>query len=116
MKLRLAPLALVLVVLLSGCAAMLERSYVSSTAHVEYTPLNEDSSVLRAESYRGLVDAILYFVNEHARQGTIRLYNYTSDVEQDVDAACREVMEEDPPGSFCRGGHPLHRFPHCLLL
>ena len=56
MKLRLAPLALVLVVLLSGCAAMLERSYVSSTAHVEYTPLNEDSSVLRAESYRGLVD------------------------------------------------------------
>lgn len=100
MKLRLAPLALVLVVLLSGCAAMLERSYVSSTAHVEYTPLNEDSSVLRAESYRGLVDAILYFVNEHARQGTIRLYNYTSDVEQDVDAACREVMEEDPLGAF----------------
>ena len=41
-----------------------------------------------------------YFVNEHARQGTIRLYNYTSDVEQDVDAACREVMEEDPLGAF----------------
>ena len=56
--------------------------------------------MLRAESYRGLVDAILYFVNEHARQGTIRLYNYTSDVEQDVDAACREVMEEDPLGAF----------------
>lgn len=58
MKLRLAPLALVLVVLLSGCAAMLERSYVSSTAHVSTLRSNEDSSVLRAESYRGLVDAI----------------------------------------------------------
>ena len=55
MKLRLAPLALVLVVLLSGCAAMLERSYVSSAAHVEYTPLNEDSSVLRMESVQGFI-------------------------------------------------------------
>ena len=67
---------------------------------MEYTPLSEDPSILRAESYRGLVDAILYFVNEHAAQGTIRLYNYTSDVEADVDAACREVVEEDPLGAF----------------
>ena len=100
MKLRLAALVLALAALLSGCSAMLERSYVSSTAHVEYTPLSEDPSILRAESYRGLVDAILYFVNEHAAQGTIRLYNYTSDVEADVDAACREVVEEDPLGAF----------------
>ena len=99
MKLRLAAVLLVLAALLSGCTAMLERTYVSSTAHVEYT-LTEDSSTLRAESYRGLVDAILYFVNEHAAQGTIRLYNYTSDVEADVDAACREVVEEDPLGAF----------------
>ncbi len=100
MKLRLAALLMALAALLSGCSAMLERSYVSSTAHVEYTSLTEDSSILRAESYRGLVDAILYFVNEHAGQGTIRLYNYTSDVEEDVDAACQEVMEEDPLGAF----------------
>ena len=100
LKLRLAALALALALPLSGCAAMLERSYVSSTTHVEYTPLAEDASILRAESYRGLVDAILYFVNEHAQQGTVRLYNYTADVEQDVAAACREVMEEDPLGAF----------------
>ena len=100
MKLRLAALALALAALLSGCSAMLERSYVSSTAHVEYTPLAEDASILRAESYRGLVDAILYFVNEHAAQGTVRLYNYASNAEADVGAACQEVMEEDPLGAF----------------
>lgn len=103
MKLRLTAMLLVLAALLSGCTAMLERTYVSSTAHVEYT-LTEDSSTLRAESYRGLVDAILYFVNEHAGQGTIRLYNYTTNVEEDMDAACREVMEEDPLGAFAVKG------------
>ena len=81
--------------LLSGCASLFQRSYTSSTAHVEGAT-EEDPSVLRAESYRGLVDAVLYFVNEHLSQGVVRLYNYTSDVESDLAAACQEVMLEDP--------------------
>lgn len=99
MKIRLSALALTVTVLLSGCASMLQRSYSSSVQHVEYT-VSEDSSMLRAETYRGLVDAILYFVNEHAAQGVIRLYNYTSDVESDLARACLEITEEDPLGAF----------------
>lgn len=99
MKLRITALLLALAIPLSGCASMLQRSYSSSAQHVEYT-VTEDSSILRAETYRGLVDAILYFVNAHAEEGIVRLYNYTSDVDSDLDSACQEVMQEDPLGAF----------------
>lgn len=99
MKYRLLALILTLSALLSGCASMLERSYSSSVRHVEYT-VTEDSSILRAETYRGLVDAILYFINEHTAQGVIRLYNYTTDVADDLAAACHEVTTEDPLAAF----------------
>ena len=95
MKRRLLPLILAMALLLSGCAPLFQRSYTSSTPHVE-AATEEDPSVLRAESYRGLVDAVLYFVNEHLSQGVVRLYNYTSDVEADLAAACQEVTLEDP--------------------
>lgn len=99
MKPRLFALILAAALLLSGCSSILERSYVSSTDHVDYS-VTEDESILRAETYRGLVDAILYFVNEHVPQGVIRLYNYTTDVETDLTDACAEVVQEDPLSAF----------------
>lgn len=93
-------LLLAALLLLSGCASMLERTYTSSTTHQDYYSVAEDPSVLRAETYQGLVSSILYFVNEHSTQGTIRLYNYTGDVESDLTNACDEVRQEDPLGAF----------------
>ena len=99
MKKRLLALALCGMLPLSGCAAMLERSHETITTHVDYA-VTDDDSILRAESYQGLVSAMLYFVNEHRRGGTIRLYNYTGDVEADLANARDEVMLEDPLGAF----------------
>ncbi len=99
MKTRLLALCLACGVSLSGCSAMLDRSYVSSATHLDYS-VAEDSSILRVETYQGLVNALLYFVNEHTSSGTIRLYNYTGDVESDLESACNEVMTEDPLGAF----------------
>ncbi len=99
MKKRLLALILCGMLLLSGCTSMLERSYVSGEAHVDYT-VAEDASILRAETYQGLVNAMLYFVSEHAATGTIRLYNYTGDVEADLANACAVVCGEDPLGAF----------------
>ena len=95
MKLRFTAILLACVLLFSGCDSLFQRSYYSSTDHVDDS-VEEDSSVLRAESYRGLVDAMLYFVNEHLSRGVVRLYNYTGDVEADLAAACREITQEDP--------------------
>lgn len=99
MKVRLLALGLATALALSGCTAMLERSYVSSTTHLDYS-VTEDASILRVESYQGLVNALLYFVSQHSTTGTLRLYNYTGDVESDLESACNEVMTEDPLGVF----------------
>ena len=99
MKKRMFLLALTAALLLSGCTSMLERSHVSATAHVDYS-VTEDSSILRTETYQGLVNAIIYFVNERTSGGTIRLYNYTGDVEADLSRACDEVLHDDPLGAF----------------
>lgn len=93
---------------LPGCAAMLERGHETITTHVDYA-VTEDESVLRAETYQGLVSAMLYFVNEHRRGGTIRLYNYTGDVEADLANARDEVMYKDPLGAFS-----IHGFTYDL--
>lgn len=84
----------------SGCSAMLERSYVSATDHVDYYAVEEDPSTLRAETYQGLVNSILYFVENHSATGAIRLYNYTGDVEADLANACTEILNEDPLGAY----------------
>lgn len=87
---------------LSGCTAMLERSHVSSTAHVDYAVEAGDDSILRAETYQGLVNSLRYFIDGHRSGGVIRLYNYTGDVETDLAAARDEVLQ-DPVGAFAVG-------------
>ena len=101
MKKRISALllALALALPLSGCTAMLERGHETVSTHVDYAVM-EDDSVLRAESYQGLVNAILYFVNGRYIRGTIRLYNYTGDVEGDL-ANARDRSEERRVGKEC---------------
>ena len=85
----------------SGCASMLERSYSSSTHHVDRPTIAEDPSVLRVEDYRELVSAVLYLVSEGAQTGVIQLYDYSGPVEEDLPAACLEVTAQDPLGAYC---------------
>lgn len=99
MKKRMTAFLLALMLILSGCTSMLERDYVSSTRHVEYH-VEDDLSVLQAESYQGLVSALLYFVSEYAKTGVVHLSNYTGDVGADLEKACAEVMKEDPLGAY----------------
>lgn len=87
---------------LGGCAAMLERGHVSSTDHEDYAVESEDESILRAESYAGLVNSMLYVVDGHRGGGTIRLYNYAGDVEADL-AAAREAVLQTPVGAYAVG-------------
>ena len=86
--------------LLTGCSSMLQRSYSSVTPHSAAPAVESDHFTIRVESYQDLVNALLYFVTQGREEGTIRLYNYPYDVEKDMQAACTEVLTEDPLGAY----------------
>ena len=102
MKKRILALTLLCAFLLSGCS-MLERSYVASTPHVSFSDEDNDPSILRAETYQGLVSALLHLVGQGTETGVIRLYQFvsiTGSAVSDVDRACLEVTQEDPLGAW----------------
>ena len=102
MKKRLLALALLCAFLLSACS-MLERSYVASTPHVPFSDEDNDPSILRAETYQGLVSALLHLVGQGEETGVIRLYQFvsiTGSAASDVDRACLEVTQKDPLGAW----------------
>ncbi len=92
---------LFLSLLLSGCSALLERDYSSVTAHNAVPATEGDPSILRADSYQELVNALVYFVSGGAEEGTVRLYTDTENVETFLSDACLEVVQEDPLGAYC---------------
>lgn len=100
MKKRILALAAAGCLLLSGCKAMLERSYSAVTPHADRPTTAEDPSVLRVESYQELVSAVLYLVSEREEEGVIQLHNYDGEEESDLTAACLEVATQDPLGAY----------------
>ncbi|MCD7801730.1 MAG: hypothetical protein LUH09_02280 [Clostridiales bacterium] len=102
MKRRVAALLLALCLLpaLSGCESLLERDYRSVSRHISQTSDTEDTSALRAESYSDLVNSVQFFVSMGETEGVVHLYQYSGDVEQDVEDACQEVLEQDPLGAW----------------
>lgn len=100
MKKRLAAALAALMLLLSGCTALLEREYVLISPHTATPTAEDDPSVLRAERYQDLVNALVHLIYQGAETGAIRLYLDSQDVEADLEAACQEVMQEDPLGAY----------------
>ncbi len=101
MKRRLLALLIVSALLLTGCSALLERDYTYVTPHSTAPTTEGDPSILRADSYQELVNALVYFVSGGVEEGTIRLYTSTENVETFLEDACLEVVQEDPLGAYC---------------
>ncbi|MCI8913184.1 MAG: hypothetical protein HFF38_03490 [Lawsonibacter sp.] len=99
-KVRLV-LLMASILLLSGCSALLEREYSQVTPHNAVPATEGDPSILRADSYQELVNALIYFVSGGVEEGTVRLYTGTEDVEPFLAGACLEVVQEDPLGAYC---------------
>ena len=100
MKKQVLSMGLCLLLLLGGCASLLERSYSTETAHVQFSDAEKDSDVLQAETYQGLMGALLFLVSQRQETGVIRLYNYTGSAEGDLEAAGVELTQEDPLGAY----------------
>lgn len=101
MKRRLLALATALALLLgTGCASLLDREYVHVTPHNTTPTAEGDPSILRAESYQELVNALVYFITQGMETGSIRLYTDSEEVEADLENACLEVVQEDALGAY----------------
>lgn len=75
-RLTVFGLAACLLLTLPGCASILERSYSSSTPHVDRPATAGDSSAIRVENYRELVSAVLFLVSQGEEEGVIQLQDY----------------------------------------
>ena len=101
MKKRFFALLAALSLLLTGCSGLLERDYTSVTPHNAAPATEGDPSILRADSYQELVNALIYFVNGGMEEGVVRLYTDAENVEPFLSDACLEVVQEDPLGAYC---------------
>jgi uncharacterized protein YceK len=89
-------------VLLSGCASLLEREYSTVEPHTEQFWESEAAGTLRAESRQDVVNDLLILISQHTEKATLRLYNYTDDVNvaDMLQRATDEVRRETPMGAY----------------
>lgn len=94
--------ALCLLLLVTGCNPMLNRTYTVVSEHVSATGSTASAAALVAESYDELVDCILYCVGEGMEGGRIRLPNCESleDARREFSRACEEVLTQTPLGAY----------------
>ena len=94
--------AALLMLLLTGCGSLLNRDYSVTEPHSSSYYESEDRSVLRAESYQDLVNALLVLISGGAKEGTIWLYPDDSGLPapQAAERACLEVQKETPLGAY----------------
>lgn len=96
-------LALLAAACLTGCGPLLERAYTDVAPHTQFSDEEANAAILRAETYQGLVSALLHLVEQGEESGVVRLYQYISvagSAASDVDRACLEVTQEDPLGNY----------------
>ena len=101
MKLRILTV-LCAVLLLTGCASLLERTYTSVEPHSSKFWESEAAGTLRAENYQDIVNDLLLLIGEHTETAALRLYNYSDDltVAETLEQAAAEVQQETPMGAY----------------
>ncbi len=98
---ELAALALALC-LLTGCSALLERTYSTAEPHSSKFWESEAAGTLRAENHQDVVNDLLLLVGQHRETATLRLYDFKSDlaVADTLEKAAAEVQQETPMGAY----------------
>lgn len=101
MRTRMLALLLGLLVL-TGCAPLLEREYSTAEPHSSKFWESEAADTLRAENAQDLVNDLLLLIGRHTESATVRLYGFDDDltVRDTVEAAAGEVQHETPMGAY----------------
>lgn len=93
-------LLLLPLLLLSGCGLLVDSSYLSVEPYTEPVKQDSDEGYQTAENYLSLKNALLYFVENGMEQGSVRVYDYSGDLSEDLPRAVEEVAEQDPLGAY----------------
>ncbi len=99
-RVRIIAVAMLLIVLLSGCDRLLNRPYRSLKPRLEPHAVQEDQASQQVENYTGLKTALVELINQHKETGIIKFNNYTGDPKADMSRACFDIMREDPLGAY----------------
>ena len=93
---------LVALLLLTGCAPLLERTYSVSEPHSSKFWESEAAGTLRAENYQDIVNDLLILIGQHTESATLRLYEFGDEVTVTdiLDRATLEVQQETPMGAY----------------
>lgn len=88
--------------LLTGCSALLERTYSTAEPHSSKFWESEAAGTLRAENHQDVVNDLLLLVGQHRETATLRLYDFKSDlaVADTLEEAAAEVQQETPMGAY----------------
>jgi len=100
---KIFALALSLVLLLlAGCAPLLQREYSTAEPHSSKFWESEAAGTLRAENYQDIVNDLLLLISQHTEAATLRLYNYADEVTvtSTVERATAEILQETPLGAY----------------
>lgn len=99
---KMLALALSCMLLMTGCASLLEREYVTSDLHTSKFWESEAADTLRAENRQDIVNDLLLLIGQHKESAALRLYNFTDDVAaaDAVQQAATEVRQETPMGAY----------------
>ena len=94
--------ALCALLLLTGCASLLERQYSTVEPHSSKFWESEAADTLRAENHQDLVNDLLLLIGQHTENATIRLYNFKDDmtVAETLAQATTEIQQETPMGAY----------------
>lgn len=94
--------SLVALLLLTGCAPLLERTYSVSEPHSSKFWESEAAGTLRAENYQDIVNDLLILIGQHTESATLRLYEFGDEVTVTdiLDRATLEVQQETPMGAY----------------
>lgn len=100
-KLKIAA-ALCALLLLTGCASLLERQYSTVEPHSSKFWESEAADTLRAENHQDIVNDLLLLIGQHTESATIRLYNFKDDmtVAETLERAATETQQETPMGAY----------------
>ncbi len=88
--------------LLTGCSALLERTYSTAEPHSSKFWESEAAGTLRAENHQDVVNDLLLLIGQHTESATLRLYNFESDISvaDTLEGATTEIQQETPMGAY----------------